>query len=145
MPFVPETLAVKALLSEFQRQRQQIAIVIDEQGGTLGLVTMEDLLEEVVGEVRDEFDVEEGTPITLVQPGHLVVQGTVRLEDIEAYVPILQHEHDVQTVGGLVRAQLGQRPKIGDEVEIGQVTIRVEAMDGLAVAQVSLSFSPGTG
>jgi CBS domain containing-hemolysin-like protein len=145
VPFVPETLAVKALLSEFQRQRQQIAIVIDEQGGTLGLVTMEDLLEEVVGEVRDEFDTEEGTPVTLVESGHLEVEGTVHLKDLETYIPMPQHEHDVQTVGGLVWAELGHRPVIGDEVEIGRVTFRVEAMAGLAITQVSLFFSPETG
>ncbi len=89
--FVPENLPVKTLLSEFQRQRQQIAIVMDEHGGTLGLVTMEDLLEEVVGEVRDEFDVEEKEPLTLVEPGHLVAQGTAHLEDVEEYVSLGRH------------------------------------------------------
>jgi CBS domain containing-hemolysin-like protein len=141
--FVPETLPVKALLGEFQRQRQQIAIVIDEHGGTLGLVTMEDLLEEVVGDVRDEFDVEK-EPIKLVKPGHLVVQGTVQLEDVEPYLHISSHEHDVQTVGGLVWAELGQLPEVGDEVTLGQVTFRVEAMAGLAISRVSLFYTPGT-
>jgi CBS domain containing-hemolysin-like protein len=140
--FVPETLSVKTLLSRFQRQRQQIAIVMDEHGGTLGLVTVEDILEEVVGEVRDEFDVEEEEPLTLVEPGHLVVQGTVQLEDVETYVSIGRHEHDVQTVGGLVWAQLGRRPQVGDEVAIGNVTFRVEAMAGLTITQVSLFFPP---
>jgi CBS domain containing-hemolysin-like protein len=142
--FVPETLPVRALLAEFQRQRQQIAIVIDEQGGTLGLVTMEDLLEEVVGEVRDEFDVEETEPIRLVEPGYLLVQGTVQLKDVEGYVHIPSHEFDVQTVGGLVWALLGQRPKVGDEVVLGKVTLRVEAMVGLAITQVSLLYPPET-
>ncbi len=143
--FVPVSLPVKALLSEFQRQRQQIAIVMDEHGGTLGLATMEDILEEVVGEVRDEFDVEEEEPLTLVAPGHLVVQGTVQLEDVETYVSVGQHEHDVQTIGGLVWAQLGRRPEVGDKVAIGDVTFRVEAMTGLTITQVSLFFPPGTG
>jgi len=145
MPFVPETLPVKMLLAEFQRQRQQIAIVIDEQGGTLGLVTMEDLLEEVVGEVRDEFDVEEEEPISFVEPGHLVVQGAVLLEDIETYVAIGPYEYDVQTVGGLVWAELGRRPEVGDQVKMGKVTFRVEAMAGLAITQVSLFFPAGRG
>jgi CBS domain containing-hemolysin-like protein len=140
--FVPATLPVKTLLSRFQKQRQQIAIVMDEHGGTLGLVTVEDLLEEVVGEVRDEFDVGEEEPLTLVQPGHLVVRGTVQLEDVETYVSIGQHEHDVQTVGGLVWAQLGRRPEVGDEVTLGNVTFRVEAMTGLTITQVSLLFPP---
>jgi putative hemolysin len=143
--FVPVTLPVRTLLSEFQKQRQQMAIVMDEQGGTLGLVTMEDLLEEVVGEVRDEFDTEEEEPITLIEPGHLLVQGTVQLEHLETYVSIGQHEHDVQTVGGLVWAQLGRRPEVGDEIVIGDVTFRVEQMAGLSITQVSLFFPSGTG
>jgi CBS domain containing-hemolysin-like protein len=142
--FVPETLPVKRLLAQFQRQRQQLAIVIDEHGGTLGLVTVEDILEEVVGEVRDEFDMED-EPLVFVGPGHLVAQGAVQLEDLEPYVFVGPHEHDVQTVGGLVWAELGRRPEIGDEIDIGEVTLRVEAMAGLAVARVSLFFAPGAG
>jgi CBS domain containing-hemolysin-like protein len=143
--FVPFTLPVKALLSQFQKRRQQIAIVIDEHGGTLGLVTVEDILEEVVGDVRDEFDVDEEEPLILVEPGHLIVQGSVQLEDVETYVSIGQHEHDVETVGGLVWAQLGRRPEVGDEVTIGAVTFRVEAVAGLAIARVSLFFPAGAG
>jgi CBS domain containing-hemolysin-like protein len=94
--------------------------------------------------VRDEFDLEEEEPLTLVEPGHLVVQGTVQLEDVERYVAIGQHEHDVQTVGGLVWAQLGRRPAVGDEVAVGNLTFRVDAMAGLAITQVSLYFPPGT-
>jgi CBS domain containing-hemolysin-like protein len=142
--FVPETLPVKKLLSEFRRLRQQIAIVIDEHGGTAGLVSMEDLLEEVVGEVRDEFDVDEKEPIRQEEPGHLVVQGTVQLEDVRQYVPLAEQEHDVQTVGGLVWAELGGRPEVGDQITIGNVTLRVEAMSGLSVTQVSLHYPPAT-
>jgi CBS domain containing-hemolysin-like protein len=140
MPFVPSTLPVKTLLAEFQRKRHQIAIVMDEHGGTLGLVTVEDILEEVVGEVRDEFDIEEEEPLTLVAPGHLVVQGTVQLDDVERYVVVRQREHDVQTVGGLVWAHLGHRPEVGDEVTFGDVTFRVDAMAGLSITQVSVFF-----
>lgn len=143
--FVPETLPIKTLLAEFQRQRQQIAIVMDEHGGTLGLVTMEDILEEVVGEVRDEFDAEEEEPLTVVGPGHLIAQGTVQLEDVEKYTSLGQHEHDVQTVGGLVWAELGCRPEVGDEVTIGDGTFRVEAMTGLTITRVSLIFPPESG
>ena len=78
--------------------------------------------------------------IVLVKPGHLAAQGTVQLEDVEEYVSVGQHEHDVQTVGGLVWAELGRRPQVGDEVVVGGVTLRVEAMDGLSVTQVSLLY-----
>jgi CBS domain containing-hemolysin-like protein len=143
--FVPLTLPVKTLLSEFQKRQQQIAIVMDEHGGTLGLVTVEDILEEVVGEVRDEFDVDEEEPLALVEPGHLVVQGTVQLEDVEIYVSLGHIEHDVETVGGLVWALSGRRPEIGDEITVGNVTLRVEAMAGLTVTRVSLFFPPNAG
>jgi CBS domain containing-hemolysin-like protein len=143
--YVPETVAVKTVLSEFQKRRQQVAIVIDEHGGTQGLVTVEDILEEVVGEVRDEFDVDEATPVTHVKPGHLLVQGTVQLEEIEPYLAKDQREQDVQTVGGLVWDRLGRRPEVGDQVALGDVTFRVEAMDALAVTRISVRFPPERG
>jgi putative hemolysin len=138
--FVPETLPVGELLTTFRAQHQHIAIVIDEHGGTLGLVTFEDLIEEVVGEVRDEFDTEEEPPITVVAPGHIVAQGTVLLDDINEYVTIGTHGHDVQTVGGLVMAELGRRPYEADKITLGDVTLRVEAVERLSVTRVSLQF-----
>jgi CBS domain containing-hemolysin-like protein len=141
LAFVPVNSSLQALLSEMQRQRQQLAIVIGEQGGTLGLVTMEDILEEVVGEVRDEFDIEETEPLTLVAPGHLLAEGTVRLEEIAPYVSLGKHGHDVQSVGGLVWAEVGQLPQVGNEVVVGSARIRVEQMDGLAVSRVVLFFA----
>jgi CBS domain containing-hemolysin-like protein len=140
--FVPETLAVDELLTTFRAQHQHMAIVMDEQGGTSGLVTLEDLIEEVVGEVRDEFDTEEEPPITVVAPGHIVVQGTVLLEDINRYVVIGDHGHDVDTVGGLIMAELGRRPSEGDEIDLGVVKLRVEAVERLAVTRVSVHFPP---
>ncbi len=140
--FVPETLPVGELLATFRGQRQHMAIVMDEHGGTLGLVTLEDLIEEVVGEVRDEFDTEEEPPIIVVAPGHIVVQGTVLLEDINEYVAIGEHGHDVQTVGGLFMAELGRRPRKADEITVGAATLRVEAVERLAVTRVSVHFAP---
>ena len=142
VPYVPENLPVKALLASFKRQHHQMAIVIDEHGGTLGLVTLEDLLEEVVGEVHDEFDVDEEVPVTVVEPGHLLVQGRVHLEDLQAYIPAGSHEHDVHTLGGLVWAELGRRPKVGDEIELGLLTLRVDSVEGLSIQTVSIFFSP---
>jgi CBS domain containing-hemolysin-like protein len=141
--FVPETLSVKVLLANFKRLHQHMAIVIDEHGGTMGLVTLEDLLEEVVGEVRDEFDTGEADPFTLVAPGHMIALGTAQLVDLEAYVPLPSHEHDVNTVGGLVFAELGHRPRAGDEVVLGTLTLRVEEVQGLTIKKVSIRHEPG--
>jgi CBS domain containing-hemolysin-like protein len=140
--FVPETLSVKVLLASFKRLHQHMAIVIDEHGGTLGLVTLEDLLEEVVGEVRDEFDTGEEDPVTLVAPGHLLALGTAQLADLETYVSLPTHEHDVHTLGGLVFAELGCKPRVGDEVVLGALTLRVQEVQGLSIKRVSIHYEP---
>jgi CBS domain containing-hemolysin-like protein len=141
-PFVPATLPADTLLRLFRRQHQHMAIVIDEHGGTLGLVTLEDLLEEVVGEVRDEFDVDEVAPIVQTAAGHLDVDGAVLLDTIQEYVTIPLYGHDVHTIGGLVLAELERRPKVGDTVTLGDVILRVEEVEGLTVRRVSVRFDP---
>ena len=138
--FVPDTLPVKSLLASFKRLHQHMAIVIDEHGGTLGLVTLEDLLEEVVGEVRDEFDDGEEAPITVVEPGYLIALGIAQLEDLAAYVPIPEHDYDIATIGGLVLAELGRRPQVGDEIRTGEIVFRVVDVDRLAITRLSIHF-----
>jgi CBS domain containing-hemolysin-like protein len=145
VPFVPETLPIVEVLSTLKRQRLHMAIVMDEHGGTLGLVTLEDLIEEVVGEVRDEFDGEEEPLLTRVGPDHIMARGTMLLEQIEGIVPIGEHGHDVHTVGGLVMAELGRRALEGDEVSFGAVTMRVETVEGLAIRRVSIRFPADVG
>jgi CBS domain containing-hemolysin-like protein len=142
--FVPETLPVGELLARFKGRRLHMAIVMDEHGGTLGLVTLEDLIEEIVGEVRDEFDPEEEQPITVVAPGHVVAQGTALLDDVKAYVAIGEHGYDVQTIGGLVLAKLGRRPSKDDEIRFGPVTLHVDSVERLAITRVSIRFPPDT-
>lgn len=140
VPFVPGTLLADVLLTSFKKLHLHMAVVIGEHGGTAGIVTLEDLIEEVVGEVRDEFDETEESPLTLVEPGHLVAQGMVLLEDIEEYVTLDQHEHDVQTVGGLVLAALSRPPEPGDTFTIGKVKFQVNEVDGLTVKSVNIRF-----
>lgn len=140
--FVPETLPVKSLLASFKRLHQHMAIIIDEHGGTLGLVTLEDLLEEVVGDVRDEFDAGEEAPITIVEPGYLIALGVAQLDELAAYVPIPEHDYDIATIGGLVLAELGRRPQVGDEIRTGEIIYRVVDVDRLAVTRLSIHFPP---
>jgi CBS domain containing-hemolysin-like protein len=140
--YVPETLPVKSLLASFKRLHQHMAIVIDEHGGTLGLVTLEDLLEEVVGDVRDEFDKGQEPPITVVEPGYLIALGVAQLDDLAAYVPIPKHDYDVATIGGLVLAELGRRPEVGDEIRRGEIVFRVVDVDRLAITRLSIHFPP---
>jgi len=138
--YVPANLPIKRLLASFRKTHQHMAIVMDEHGGTLGLVTLEDLIEEVVGEVRDEFDLEED-PITVLEPGHLLVLGSAPLDELQDLVPFPPHDFDVHTLGGYMMSALGRRAQVGDEIEAGKLILRVEEVDGLAVKRVSIRSS----
>ncbi len=139
--YVPETLMVEALLDTFRETRHHMAIVLDEHGGTLGAVTLEDLLEEVVGEVRDEFDAAEEPDIVLVEPGRIEAKGSALLDDFEAYLPLDDHGYDVQTIGGLALAEHGRPPEVGTEIALNDdVTLRVDEMDELSIKRVSLHY-----
>jgi CBS domain containing-hemolysin-like protein len=142
IPFVPETLLIDKLMAAFRHQHHQIAVVVDEHGGTLGLVTLEDLIEEVFGEVRDEFDPHEEQALVEVAPGELLARGDVILDEIQSYVDLGDHGHEVYTIGGLVMAELGHAGTVGEEVEVGEARIRVEAIHGRSIRRVSVRFTP---
>lgn len=146
LPFVPERLPADRLLARLKREKTHMAIVLDEYGGTAGLITLEDLIEEVVGEVHDEFDTGEEPPVQVIEPGHLVVSGEVRLDEIRPYVDLStdQDEVDVDTVGGLLITQITLPPTVGAETQINEATLRVEALDGLTIQKVSIHYTPGT-
>lgn len=137
-PRVPEVLRAERLLNTLKRMHVHMAIVIDEYQGTAGLVTLEDLIEEVVGEVRDEFDVKEPLEIERVAPGHIRVNGTTRLYELAPYLDVMKHGHDVETVGGLVLAELKRPPEAGDEVRLDGARYVVEAVDGLLIRRLSI-------
>jgi CBS domain containing-hemolysin-like protein len=142
VPVVPEGLPADELLTIFKQRQIHMAIVIDEYGGTAGIVTLEDLLEEVVGEVRDEFDVDERDHITVVKPGHVVALGITRLDELEEYVDLSDDERaeDVDTIGGLMVSNMPLPPQEGAEVTINGVTLRAEAVNGLTVERVAMYF-----
>ena len=147
-PAVPEDLAVDHLLSAFKRQRIHMAIVLDEFGGLAGIVTLEDLVEEIVGEVRDEFDFEK-EPILELAPGTLEVAGTFLAEDLSEYVYLGEAEDlpDVETVGGLIHTWLGRPPQVGDIVPLPHdeaVRFTVMDVDGLAVLRAKVEFPSST-
>jgi CBS domain containing-hemolysin-like protein len=138
--FVPESLEVEKLLASFRKEHLHMAIVIDEHGGTLGLVTLEDLIEEIFGEVIDEFDLKAEDPLVVTGPGLLTASGEVILDDIEEYVSLGDHNHAVNTIGGLVMAELGRLAVKGDELRVGNATIRVEEVEGHTVRRVSIRY-----
>jgi CBS domain containing-hemolysin-like protein len=136
--FVPETISVSALLKQFREYRQHIAIVMDEFGGTAGLVTLEDLLEEIVGEVSDPFDTL--TPEIEAQPdGSYIIGGLALIDEVNQELKFNLVDPDYDTIAGYVLGKLGRIPRAGDVVEGDDVRLKVEAMDGMRIARVSLN------
>src|SRR6185503_6467093 len=113
---VPESKRVPELLKQFQRQQTQIAIVVDEYGGTAGLVTIEDLLEEIVGEIRDEYDVE-SEPIVDEGNGRFVFSGKVNIDEVAQRLNVEIERGGFETVGGFLLSHLGRVPAVGEKFE----------------------------
>jgi CBS domain containing-hemolysin-like protein len=145
--FVPEAIPVNKLLRQFRSRRTHIAIVLDEYGGTAGLVTLEDLLEEIVGEVSDPFDVD--TPdIQTLPDGTSLIDGMTLIEEVNEELELHLQSPHYDTIAGYMLGKLGRIARQGDVVE-GEdtagicVRLRVEAMDGLRIARISLSRLSG--
>jgi putative hemolysin len=136
--FVPETLPVRALLRQFRDNRQHMAIVLDEFGGTAGVVTLEDLLEEIVGEVSNLFDI--SVPGFETMPdGSILVDGLIQVEDVNDHLDLELKEPYYDTIGGYLMGKLGRIPCMNDQVESDGVRLKVVEMDGLRVARVLLT------
>jgi len=136
--FVPESISVDDLLHNFQRGKVHIAIVLDEYGGTAGLVTIEDLIEEIVGEIQDEYDVEEPMIVTL-SDNEARVDGRASVDDLTEHFGVELDDEDKEqydTVGGLVYHEIGGVPNVGDTVEVDGLTLTVESTDGRRVGKV---------
>lgn len=136
--FVPETITVSALLQQFRQNRQHIAIVLDEFGGTAGLVTLEDLLEEIVGEVSDPFDLD-SEEIKVLPDGSVLIDGMTLIEDVNEQLDLSLEDPNYDTIAGYVLGKLGRIPHLHDTVEADGIRLKVEAMDGLRIANISLS------
>jgi CBS domain containing-hemolysin-like protein len=136
--FVPESMSVDDLLHEFQRRKVHLAIVLDEYGGTAGLVTIEDLLEEIVGEIQDEYDVEEPLIVRL-SDDEARIDGRADVDDLSELFDIelgLEDADEYDTVGGLIYHRIGGVPKPGDQVLVNGLTLTVETTDGRRVGKV---------
>jgi CBS domain containing-hemolysin-like protein len=132
---VPENRSIENILEDFQSREVQMAVVIDEWGSFEGIVTIEDILEEIVGEIRDEFDDEE--PSVQERPdGSYEVDGRIPIGVVNDALGSRFESEDFDTVGGLVLSALGRAPEVGDEVNLDGHTLRVEETDGPRVAQV---------
>ena len=122
--FVPETKRVADLLKEFQQKQTQIAIIVDEYGGTAGLATIEDLLEEIVGEIRDEYDVET-EPVTEEPDGSWVFSGKVNFDEVRERLDVEVEPEGFETVGGYVLTRVGRVPTVGETFELDGMQVEV--------------------
>lgn len=130
--FVPETLSLEQMLDRFRHEHVQVAIAVDEFGGTAGLVTLEDLIEQIIGEIQDEFDVEI-PPFSEIAAQTLRVRGDLLLDELNQHYELKLNSAEVNTVGGLIMTELGHLAQPGDSVMVSGVQFTVESMAGLAV------------
>ena len=136
---IPENKDLGSLLRELRERREQLAAVLDEYGAVAGIVTLEDILEELVGDIADEFDLPDARA-TWVDERTLLVAGSMTIGDFNETVGTRLPEHDARTLAGLVLVALGRRPDPGDAAAIDGVEIRVEALDGLRITDLRITL-----
>jgi len=134
-PVVPATKDLGALLRDLREQRRHLAVVADEYGGTAGIVTLEDILEEIVGEIEDEYDLPDST-LERLGDGTLRVSGSLTIDDFNETTGTALPQEDARTLAGLVFNALGRRPQEGDEVAVGDVRLTVEETDSARITRL---------
>ena len=140
--FVPESKRVSELLKEMQRRQAQMAIVVDEYGGTAGLVSVEDLLEEIVGEIRDEYDVEAET-VTDEGGGIFVFSGKVSVDEVRDRLGIEIEREGFETLGGYLLSHLGRMPYVGEQVTIDRLHFEVLEVERRRITKVRVKLAEG--
>jgi putative hemolysin len=138
---VPETKDLGALLTEFRRTNQHMAIVIDEYGSMEGIVTLEDLLEEIVGEIEDEFDLPDET-VERIDDDTIRIDGTFPIDDFNEQFDVDLPQEDYHTVAGFVFGQLGRAAEPGDEVTFDGVVFHVDSVEGQRIDRLTVTFQP---
>jgi len=136
--FIPETKKVRELLTEMQRQKIQMVIVIDEYGGTAGIVTVEDLMEEIVGSIQDEFD-QEGSDVQIVDEKTFVVAGSADLDEVSDETGIKMESEDFNTIGGFVFGLFGRMPRPGETLKYRDLKFEVLEMDEKKISKVKIT------
>ena len=142
---VPETITMDNLVLEFKKRKGQMAIVVDEFGGTSGLITLEDVLEEIFGEVQDEFDEEEEGDIKEIEENKYIANAMMRIDEMTEFFNIPEEtvdDDDIDTIGGLVVKLLGRIAEVGDSVSFNDLTFIVKEIDGARVTKVEIIRKP---
>lgn len=143
--YIPESKRLHVLLREFRESRNHMAIVVDEYGGIAGLVTIEDVIEQIVGEIDDEHDTEEGGDIRQLNSGEYVVKARTHIEDFNAYFGTKYSDEEFDTIGGLVIKSFGHLPKRGESGDIEGMSFRVLRADKRRVHLLSVTAPEQTG
>jgi putative hemolysin len=136
---VPETKDLAALLADFRREKQHMAIVVDEYGAMDGIVTLEDLLEEIVGEIEDEFDLPD-TSVERIDDQHIRISGTYTIDDFNEEFGAELEQDDFHTMGGLVFGALGRAPEVGDSVVVDGLRLTVLEIEGNRIMRLEVEF-----
>jgi CBS domain containing-hemolysin-like protein len=134
--FVPEAKKVDELLTEMQRRRVHIAIVVDEYGGVAGLVTLEDIVEEILGEIRDEYDQAEELPYEALANGEYIFQGRIDLDDFNEVVASELPKEEADTLAGFIYSRLGRVPANGESLQAYNLLLIVEQVSGRRIQKV---------
>jgi putative hemolysin len=140
--FVPESKQADLLLKELQTSKIHMAVVVDEYGGTAGLVTIEDLLEEIVGDIQDEYDLHEESEYVQNSPDEYTVDASINLTDFNDLLEVELPNDDSDTLGGFIFTQLGRVPEVGERVEYENLLMRVESLDGRRIRKVHVTRKP---
>jgi CBS domain containing-hemolysin-like protein len=137
--FIPENIKIDDLLAQMRKRKQHIAIVVDEYGGTSGLVTMEDIIEEIIGEIEDEYDLEP-PPIMQISNGVYIVDGTVTISDLNEELDLRLSDDEIETVGGLIYDLVGSLPAKGQVLEHDGIRFTVQEIEGQRIVKIKIDL-----
>jgi len=136
--FVPETKVINELLADMQKRRVHLAIVVDEYGGVAGMVTMEDIIEEIFGEIQDEYDAEE-TIYRVIGPDEYIFLGKIDVDDLNLILESSLPNQEADTLGGLIYYRLGHVPQLGEVVKFDNLLMTVEQVDEHRINKVRIN------
>jgi len=140
--FVPETMTLDELLLQFQKQNLHLAIVVDEYGGVAGIVTLEDILEEIVGEIRDEFDEDEIPEIQTISKNSWEVDSRLSISDFNEHTGCSLPDQEFDTIGGLVFDLFGKIPKKDEQVKYNNVSFKIKDIQGTRIGRIIVTVTP---